>query len=162
MLLIVQCQQQQSRQKITGLWEAYLGKNKQFSWSWHSFAPCLVSASGPWKSLINDCQDHHHPVSHPTKVLKILEKPDHMYVNMYWEHFRVIFPILITVNSVIEARLPFNFCIFGVVLYLRFCQFLQNKSPNFPDFFGLLFETVFYSKQPSKTEFMVWHIRGHP
>ena len=58
-------------------------------------------------------------------------------------------------NSVIEARLLFNFCTFGAVLYLRFCQFLLNKSPNFPDFFGLLFEIVFYSKQSSITELTV-------
>ena len=61
----------------------------------------------------------------------------------------------ITVNSVIEARLLFNFCTFGAVLYLRFCQFLLNKSPNFHDFFSLPFETVFYSKQSSIEEFTV-------
>ena len=66
-----------------------------------------------------------------------------------------------TVNSVIEARLLFNFCTFGAVLYLRFCQFLLNKSPNFPDFFGLLFETVFYSKQSSITELTVCNSKGN-
>ena len=61
-----------------------------------------------------------------------------------------------TVNSVIEARLLFNLCTFGAVLYLRFCQFLQNNSQNFPDFFGLLFETAFYSKQSYITELTVY------
>ena len=61
-----------------------------------------------------------------------------------------------TVNFVIEACLLFNFCTFEAVLYLRFWQFLLNKSPNFPDFFGLLFETVFYLKQSSITDLAVY------
>ena len=35
-------------------------------------------------------------------------------------------------------------------------MFLLNKSPNFHDFFGLLFETVLYSKQSSTEEFTVY------
>ena len=34
-------------------------------------------------------------------------------------------------------------------------EFLLNKCPNFHDFSSLLFETVFYSKQSSITEFTV-------
>ena len=40
---------------------------------------------------------------------------------------------------------------FWTFLYLRLNQFLLNKSPNFPDLFGLLFKTVIYSKQSSIT-----------
>ena len=47
-----------------------------------------------------------------------------------------------TVNSSIEAGLVFNFWTFRAGLYLSFCQILQNKSPNFHDFFSLLFENV--------------------
>ena len=46
-----------------------------------------------------------------------------------------------TVNSVIEARLLYNFYTFRAVLYLRFGQFLQNKSLIFPIF------SVFYLRQ---------------
>ena len=47
-----------------------------------------------------------------------------------------------------------QFWTFEAVLY--FCQFLLNKSPNFHDFFSLLFETVFYSKQSSIKESTVF------
>ena len=55
----------------------------------------------------------------------------------------------------LEACLVFNFWTFGAVLYLSFGQFLLNKSPNFYDFFSLLFKSVFYSKQSSIEEFTV-------
>ena len=55
----------------------------------------------------------------------------------------------------LEACLVFNFWTFGAVLYLSFGQFLLNKSPNFYDFFSLLFKTVFYSKQSCIKEFTV-------
>ena len=47
-----------------------------------------------------------------------------------------------TVSSGIEARLLFNFWTLGTVLYLRFCQFLFYKSPNFHNFFSLLLKSL--------------------
>ena len=44
-------------------------------------------------------------------------------------------------------------------MYSSFCQFLLNKSPNFHDFFSLLFETGFNSKQSSIKEFTVFDHR---
>ena len=52
----------------------------------------------------------------------------------------------------------FNFWTFGAVLYLKFCEFLLNKSPDFPNFFGLLLETVFYLKLSSITEVTVYQL----
>ena len=66
-----------------------------------------------------------------------------------------------TVDSGIEARLLFNFWTFGTVFYSSLCQFLFNKSPNFQEFFSLLFETVFYSKQSSIPEFTVFSNETH-
>ena len=51
-----------------------------------------------------------------------------------------------TVNSSIKACLVFNFWTFGAVLYLNFCQFLLNKSPNFYNFFSLLLKSLRYLK----------------
>ena len=59
-----------------------------------------------------------------------------------------------TVNSVIEDRLLFNFFDFRSSLVF---EILLNKCPHFHDFYSrLLFETVFYSKQSSITEFTVY------
>ena len=60
-----------------------------------------------------------------------------------------------TVHSELESGTLFIFWIIWTGLYLSFCHFLLNKSPNFSDFFGLLFETVFYSKQSSITELTI-------
>ena len=77
-------------------------------------------------------------VGNKTKIsYKILKK--HKFPS-----YKFLYMTTDTVNSVIEARLLFNHYTFGAVLYLRFYQFLLNKIPNFPDFFGLLFETVLY------------------
>ena len=61
-----------------------------------------------------------------------------------------------TVNAGIEARLLFHFYIFGADLYLSFFfQFLLNKILILCDFFSLLFENAFYSKQSSIPKFTV-------
>ena len=70
-----------------------------------------------------------------------------------------LWKIHFTVNSLIEDGLVFKFWTFGAVLYLSFCQFLLNKTPNFTVFFSLLFETVFYSKQSSIKDFTVYELR---
>ena len=61
--------------------------------------------------------------------------------------------LLITVNSLIKDVLVFNFWTFGAVFYSAIFKFFLNKSPNFHDFFSLLFETSFNSKQSSIKEF---------